>query len=257
MLVDSHCHLDRIDLEKAGRSLDQILVSAKDRGVTRFLSIATDLTSSERLLSLGQSYAEVYTSVGVHPLQDAAQPVPGVEELARLSDNDKVIAIGETGLDNHYAAETAEWQRASFISHLKAAREVAKPVIVHTRDARAETLALIREHGSRESAGILHCFTESWDMAEAALALNFYISFSGIVTFRNAEGLREVVRKVPLDRILVETDAPWLAPVPHRGQQNEPAYVVEVAEQVAALKGLSLEAFAKQSSENFDRLFGL
>lgn len=258
MLVDSHCHLDRIDPGKAACSLDQMLDFARARGVSRFLSVGVDLDSSRGLVELARRYEDVCVSVGVHPLQDGdvSLPVPSVDELVALGSEPGVVAIGETGLDNHYAEDSADWQTASFINHLQAAARINKPVIVHTRKARQQTLALLREHASRDSAGVLHCFTEDWSMAKAALDLNFYISFSGIITFANAAELREVVRQVPLDRLLVETDSPWLAPVPYRGKQNQPGYVVEVAQQVAELKGLSLEAVAAATTANFYALFG-
>lgn len=255
MLVDSHCHLDRLDLDKLGLSLDQLLDNARSQGVKGFLSVGVDLDSSARLIELSSSYKDVFVSVGVHPLQDVAQPVPSIERLVELGNHNKVVAIGETGLDNHYAPESSDWQTQSFRNHLLAASELGKPVIVHTREARDETLGLIQECANQESAGVLHCFTESWEMAKAALDMNFYISFSGIITFRNAEELREVVKKVPLDRILVETDCPWLAPVPHRGKQNEPRYVVDVARQVAKLKNLELDQLAEITTGNFNRLF--
>ncbi len=255
MLVDSHCHLDRLDPAKAGGSLDVILDRARARGVSRFLCIGIDLDSSRDLLMLPEKYPDVLVSVGAHPLQENSQPLPGVDELVTLAKHPGVVAIGETGLDNHYSPDSAEWQRESFVRHLQAAGLARKPVIVHTREAREQTLDLIRAHGDANYGGVLHCFTENWEMARAALDLNFYISFSGIVTFKSAEDLRSVVRKVPLDRLLVETDCPWLAPVPHRGRQNEPQYVVEVARQVADLKGITYEELARITTTNFQRLF--
>lgn len=257
MLIDSHCHLDRLDLARAGRDLDALLDGARARGVGGFLTVGVDLDSSRKLVALAARYPDVYVSVGAHPLQEEVLPLPTVEQLIELGGQERVVAIGETGLDNHYAAATADWQRASFVNHLEAARLLGKPVIVHTREAREETLELLTRHACRDSGGVLHCFTESWEMARAAIDLNFYISFSGIITFRNAEALREVVKRVPLDRLLVETDAPWLAPVPHRGRQNEPAFVVEVAAQVAQLKGLPVDELAAITTANCRRLFHL
>ena len=254
MLVDSHCHLDRLDLSDRDAGLDGILADARARGITQFLSVAVDLATSASLVELTERYDHVYSSVGVHPLQKIDQPVPEVEQLVALARAPKVVAIGETGLDNFYSAESHQWQRDSFIRHLQASQQTGLPIIIHTRDAREETLELLRQY-PLQAAGVMHCFTETWEMAEAAIELGFYISFSGIVTFKSANELREVVSRVPLDRILVETDSPWLAPVPHRGKQNEPQYVREVAETVADLKGVSLEQLAEITTQNFHRLF--
>ena len=254
MLVDSHCHLDRLDLSDRDAGLDGILADARARGITQFLSVAVDLATSASLVELTERYDHVYSSVGVHPLQKIDQPVPEVEQLVALARAPKVVAIGETGLDNFYSAESHQWQRDSFIRHLQASQQTGLPIIIHTRDAREETLELLRQY-PLQAAGVMHCFTETWEMAEAAIELGFYISFSGIVTFKSADELREVVRRVPLDRILVETDSPWLAPVPHRGKQNEPQYVREVAETVADLKGVSLEQLAEITTQNFHRLY--
>ncbi len=255
MLVDSHCHLDHLSLEKYQNSLSSLLDAARNRGVFHFLSVGVDLDSSAKLIELARQHNDVSVSVGVHPLQKSMPPLPEESELMALGQQPGVVAIGETGLDNHYSADTHDWQRESFIRHLKVAAQLEKPVIVHTRDAREETLAILEQYASPSAAGVLHCFTESLEMAEAALAMNFYISFSGIITFRNAAELREVVKQVPLDRMLVETDCPWLAPVPHRGQQNEPQYVWEVAQCVAEVKGVSLDEVAEVTSNNFKTLF--
>ncbi|MGB2359465.1 MAG: TatD family hydrolase [Porticoccaceae bacterium] len=254
MLVDSHCHLDHLDLTDREAGLDGVLADARARGITQFLSVAVDLKSSRSLLELTQQQDNVYSSVGVHPLQKIDQPVPEVEQLVVLASGPKVVAIGETGLDNFYSADTHQWQRESFINHLLASQQTGKPIIIHTRDARDETIQLLRQY-PLQGGGVMHCFTETWEMAEAALELGFYISFSGIITFNSAADLREVVRLVPLERLLVETDSPWLAPVPHRGKQNEPQYVREVAETVAELKGVSLEQLAEITTQNFHRLF--
>lgn len=254
MLVDSHCHLDHLDLTDREAGLDGVLADARSRGITQFLSVAVDLATSASLVELTERHSNIYSSVGVHPLQKVDQPVPEVEQLVALARAPRVVAIGETGLDNFYSADSHQWQRDSFISHLQASQQTGKPIIIHTRDAREETIELLRQY-PLEATGVMHCFTETWEMAEAALELGFYISFSGIVTFKSAEELREVVRRVPVERILVETDSPWLAPVPHRGKQNEPQYVREVAETVADLKGISLEQLAEITTQNFHRLF--
>lgn len=257
MLVDSHCHLDRLDLFGGHVDLEHTLDTARRRGVGKFLAIGVDEESSRNLISLAAAHHDIFVSVGVHPLQENPLPIPAQDELIRLAGHEKVVAIGETGLDYHYSRDTWQWQQQSFINHLEAAKTVSKPVIVHTRDACEDTLGLIVAHGCRERGGVLHCFTETWEMARAALEMNFFISFSGIITFRNAVDLREVVRKTPLDRILVETDSPWLAPVPYRGKPNVPAYVVEVAATVADVKNISLEEVAEVTTENFHRLFGV
>lgn len=196
----------------------------------------------------------VFASVGVHPLSAADEQVDA-ETLSEMTALNKIVAIGETGLDYYYQTDTQEQQLQSFQTHLEVAGKHRLPVIVHTRDAREDTLKMIKAHGDPESAGVLHCFTESWDMAKAAMDLNYSISFSGIITFRNAEELRDVVKKVPLERILIETDAPYLAPVPHRGKKNEPKFVVDVAQCVADLKGISIEKLAEITTDNFHRLF--
>ncbi len=257
LLVDSHCHLDHLDLEPYDGSLEKLLAETAARGVGRMLTVGIDLESSRQQLAMSAELPGVYASVGVHPMNAESHGLPEVEALSELARSERVIAIGETGLDRTYGAETMDWQRESFIRHAAVARACAKPLIIHTRDAQQETLEIIDEHVDPSSAGVLHCFTESWEMAEAALAMGFYLSFSGIVTFKNASALREVVAKVPLDRLLVETDSPWLAPVPHRGKKNEPRFVVEVAQCVANIKGLPFETLARASSDNFDRLFQL
>ncbi len=255
MLVDSHCHLDHLDLAKYQSDLSSLLQAARERGVGHFLSVGVDLSSSKKLIALASEYENVNVSVGVHPLQERRPPIPEISELIELGSHDSVVAIGETGLDNYYDSDSSEWQQESFIRHLKAASELEKPVIIHTREAKEETLSIMRGHADTKNAGVLHCFTESWEMASAAIDMNFYISFSGIITFRNASTLREVVKNVPLERMLVETDAPWLAPVPHRGKQNEPQYVVEVAKAVAEIKGISFEEVSEVTTANFKQLF--
>jgi TatD DNase family protein len=256
MLVDSHCHLDRLDLSNREGGIDAVISDAKARGISHLLTVAVDLDSSKSLTEVTAKYDHIYSSVGVHPLQDEELPLPTVEELVDLAKLPKVIAVGETGLDNFYSADSYDWQYESFIRHLLASKQAEKPVIVHTRDAREQTIDLLKQHQS-DSAGVLHCFTETWEMAKAAMEFGFYISFSGIVTFKNAGDLREVVKKIPLDRILVETDSPWLAPVPYRGKQNEPKNVYEVAQCVADIKGINIEQLAETTTQNFFRLFKL
>ena len=256
MLVDTHCHLDQLDLSSRDGGLGGVIADAMAKGVLQMLSVAVDLDSSKSLPTLLANYPNVYTSVGVHPLHKGSSSVPTVEELVSLAGLPGVIAIGETGLDNFYSAETIDWQRQSFINHLKASQQCCKPVIIHTRDAVDETIALLRAHPS-PAAGVMHCFTESLEMAEAAMELGFYISFSGIITFKSAADLRSVAAVIPADRLLIETDSPWLAPVPHRGIKNEPQYVLEVAKCVAEVRGIDLDELAKITTQNFQRLFKL
>ncbi len=256
MLIDSHCHLDRLDLAAHGGSLDAALDAARAVGVGHFLCIGVSADNAATVKGLAERYGDVDCSVGVHPLDLEPGAEPALDWLLGELAHPKVVAIGETGLDYHYEPESAALQQASFRLHLEAARITGKPVIVHTREARADTLALLRE-AALPQAGVLHCFTEDWEMARAALDIGFYISLSGIVTFRNAEALRDVARQVPADRLLVETDSPYLAPVPHRGKPNLPQYVREVAEYLAVLRGVSYEVLAEQTSSNFKRLFPL
>ncbi|MBB6340872.1 TatD DNase family protein [Pseudomonas fluvialis] len=256
MLVDSHCHLDRLDLSACGGSLQAALDAARARGVGHFLCIGVSAANASAVKQVAEQYPDVHCSVGVHPLDLEPGAAPALDWLLSELAHPRVVAIGETGLDYHYEPEAAALQQASFALHLQAAKITGKPVIVHTREARADTLALLRE-AALPQAGVLHCFTEDWEMARAALDLGFYISLSGIVTFRNAEALRDVARQIPSDRLLVETDAPYLAPVPHRGKPNLPQYVREVAEYLAVLRGVSYETLVEQTGENFFRLFPL
>ena len=256
MLVDSHCHLDRLDLTAHEGSLDAALEAARQRGVGHFLCIGVSADNAAAVKALTERYADVDCSVGVHPLDLTADSEPALDWLLSELEHPHAVAIGETGLDYHYEPEAAELQQRSFRLHLDAARSCGKPVIVHTRSARADTLELLRQ-AALPQAGVLHCFTEDWDMAKAALDLGYYISFSGIVTFRNADALRDVARRVPADRLLVETDSPYLAPVPHRGKPNLPQYVHEVAQFVAQLRGVDFDQLSEQTTDNFRRLFPL
>lgn len=255
MFVDSHCHLDHLKADHYENGLDGLLDVARARGVGQFLSVAVDLDSSRNLQKLADRHDDVLISAGVHPLQKTLPPLPDTAELYCLGSHPKVVAIGETGLDYHYGEETAQWQRDSFKRHLQVAAELKKPLIIHTREARRETLDYLEQYGDPALGGVLHCFTETLEMAKAAMAMGYFISFSGIITFRNAEQLRAVVKQLPLERLLIETDSPWLAPVPHRGRQNEPQYVVEVARCIAELKGVTEEEVARVTGENFQTLF--
>jgi TatD DNase family protein len=251
MLVDSHCHLDFPDL--AGK-LDEVFAAMAANGVTHALCVGVNLEQLPAVLDLAEKHANLFASVGVHPDYEEVEE-PSVERLVELARHPKVVAIGETGLDYFRIQGQPEWQKERFRNHIRAARACGKPLVVHTREAAADTLAILAEEGAKEAGGVMHCFTESWAVAQGALDLGFYISFSGIITFRSAEALREVARQVPLDRMLVETDSPYLAPVPHRGKTNQPAYVRHVAEEVARLHGVSVEEVGRVTSENFFRLF--
>ena len=256
MLVDSHCHLDRLDLSPFADNLDAVLDAARARGVGHFLCIGISMENAATVRGFAQKYPDGDCSVGVHPLDLTRGGEPTLEWLLAELAHTGVVAVGETGLDYYYQTETAAMQQDSFRLHLDAARISGKPVVVHTRDAKADTLALLRE-AQLAQAGVMHCFTEDWEMAKACLDLGYYISFSGIVTFRNADMLRDVARKVPADRLLVETDSPYLAPVPHRGKQNFPGHVADVAAFLADWRGESLEQLSAQTTANFRRLFPL
>ena len=255
MFIDSHCHLDRLALAPYNGDLSAAIGAARDAAVTEMLCIGIDLDNASVVIDIARRHEGVYATVGVHPM-DIGEGLPDMQSLAELAGDDIVLAIGETGLDYHYTPDSAELQKQSFWQHLQLAASLDKPVVVHTREAREDTLALLADYSSGPNAGgVLHCFTESWDMAASALDMGFYISFSGIITFRNAAELREVAGKVPLDRLLIETDSPYLAPVPYRGKKNEPRYVVEVAKCIAEIKGITLEQVAEITSENFRNLF--
>lgn len=260
MIVDSHCHLDRLDLAPYGGSLDRALDAARAAGIGCMLNINIDLEHEAQVRQIAEQHADVFFSVGVHPAEEEGErrpkpEEPTVERLLALAQHPKCIAIGETGLDYHWCKGDTEWQRERFRVHIRAARACGKPLVVHTRDARADTIRVLREEGA--TAGILHCFTEDLATAQAALDIGFYISFSGIVTFRSADELRAVARAVPLDRILVETDSPYLAPIPHRGKSNEPRYVADVCAFMAQLRGVSVDEMARITTANFQRLFPL
>lgn len=253
-LVDSHCHLDRLDLTVLGGDLNQALAAAREQGVDHLLCVCIDLDNFPVVADLAHRYPQVYASAGVHPNERDTRE-PEVAELTALVAQTKVVAIGETGLDYFHGKGDLEWQRQRFRRHIRAARESAKPLIIHTRDAQEDTLRILTEERAAEVGGVMHCFTEDWSMAERALEMGFYISFSGIVTFSNARQLREVARKIPLGRMLIETDSPYLAPEPHRGSTNEPAYVRFVAERIAELKSASFASVAEETSKNFRLCF--
>lgn len=250
-LVDSHCH---IDFEPLAPRIDEVLANARDNDVSHLLCVSVNLEDYPRVLALAEQHGHIFASVGVHPNEQEGHD-PAVEELVELAGSERVVAIGETGLDYFRSEGDLDWQRDRFRRHIDAARRSGKPLIIHSRDAPRDTIRIMAEAGAGEAGGVMHCFAEDWTMAEQALDLGFYISFSGIVTFKNAKAIQEVARKTPLERILVETDSPYLAPVPYRGKTNEPAYVRHTAEYVAELRGVSYETVAEATTENFFTLF--
>lgn len=252
MLVDSHCHLDFPELSAR---LDSVFALMRENKVTHALCVSVTLEDFPRVRALAEKYPQLYASVGVHP--DYADLQAESADLVRLADHPKIVAIGETGLDYYRLTGDLEWQRERFRNHIRAARLCNKPLIIHTRSAAEDTVRVMREEGAGQAGGVMHCFTESWEVAKAALDLGFFISFSGIVTFKNAVALREVAKRVPIDRMLVETDSPYLAPVPYRGKTNEPGLVKYVAEELARLKGLSFERIASETTKNFFHLFNI
>jgi TatD DNase family protein len=254
MLIDSHCHLDCLDLSQDSQDLAPALQRAKEAGVSHFLCVCITQTKFEAMKAAVNAYPNVCLSVGTHP-NEVIEQEPTVDEMVELAKLPRVVAIGETGLDYYRTQGDISWQQERFRNHIRAAKQTQKPLIVHTRDAREDTVRLLKEEQASEIGGVLHCFTESWEMAKQALDLNFYISFSGIITFQNAKELREVVKQVPLTRMLIETDAPYLAPVPYRGKPNEPAWVRFVAEKIAEIKNEPLETVAEQTTQNFFNLF--
>lgn len=254
MITDSHCHLDRLDLTKSNNDLQVALDDAQAKGVTRFLCVCISEANRQAVLDVAATRPNIFASVGVHPC-DVTQEVVSVNALTEWSKATKVVALGESGLDYFHSTDFVAQQKHSFINHFEVGKQQKLPVIVHTRNAKEDTLNIIRDHACRDASGVLHCFTEDWSMAKQAMDMNFYISISGIVTFKNAETIRDVVRKMPLEYLLVETDSPYLAPMPYRGKPNMPAYVREVAQFVADLKGISLEALAEVTTQNFLRLF--
>ena len=257
-LVDSHCHLDRLDLSPWDGRLDGALEAAAEQGVGHFLCVSIDLEHNPDLLAMAKVDPRISVSVGVHPNEQEGRD-PSADELIALAADEQVVAIGETGLDYFRCKEGEEggleWQRERFRQHISAAKATGKPLIIHMRDATEDTLRLLREEGADEVGGVMHCFVEDWAVATRALDLDFDISFSGIVTFNSAKALKEVAKRLPAERMLVETDSPYLAPVPHRGKPNYPAYVRHVAECIAELRNTKWESIAEQTTENFFRRF--
>ncbi len=254
MLVDSHCHLDRLDLTPFNGDFNQSLQAARDVGVEEFLCVAINRENQPQVLAIAEKNSDVYASVGIHPLNTEGQ-FADVEYLVKQAEHPKVIAIGETGLDYFYAKESEAEQKALFHTHVQAAVEADLPLIIHTRDARQDTLDILATENADKVGGVLHCFTESIEMADEAMEMGFYISFSGIVTFNNAKELREVAAQIPMNRILVETDSPYLTPKPYRGKPNSPRHVADVAKCLAELRNIDYESFCQLTTSNYRRLF--
>ena len=253
-LVDSHCHLDLLNLKASGGDLAAVMDHARAHGVGHMLCVCVNLKHFPRVLSLAEGDERVFASLGIHPNESLAEE-PDVDTLCTQAAHPRVIAVGETGLDYYRSSGDLDWQRERFRRHIAAAKALRQPLIIHAREAKEDVLRILKEEGAREVGGVMHCFSEDWDMAERAMDLNFRISFSGIVTFQNAQTLKQVARRLPLDWMLVETDAPWLAPVPHRGKPNQPAFVRFVAEHIAELRDVGLDTIASATTANFFELF--
>lgn len=253
-LVDSHCHLDCLRHENWENGLQGAIDQAQQNGVGHMLCVSIELENFPNVLAIAQQYDFVSASVGVHPNVTEGKD-PGADELVDMASDPNIVAIGETGLDYFRSQGDLEWQRERFRQHIAAARKCGKPLIIHNRESTEDCLDILKAEGADEIGGVMHCFVENWEIAKRAMDLNFYISFSGIVTFKSAQELKEVARKMPLDRMLVETDSPYLAPVPYRGKENQPAYVRHVAEHIAELRETTLEKIADTTTDNFFKLF--
>jgi len=254
MFIDSHCHPYMLDLTSYDNNFDRFMLETKQAGVDAMLCVAVDMITAKKCAEIATKYENVYSSVGSHPSEKTEDDL-SIETLCELAAHPKVVAIGETGLDYYYNSDKLEIMRQRFRDHIIAAKRMQKPLIIHTRNAREDTIAIMKAENADQMGGVMHCFTESLEMAKASLDLNFYISFSGIITFKNAKELVDVVSYVPLDKILIETDSPYLAPMPFRGKQNEPKYVRYVAEKIAEIKNISVESVAEKTSDNFRNLF--
>lgn len=255
VLVDSHCH---IPLMQKGTEIEieEIISAAKDVGVEHMLCVSTDLETYPEILALAQQYDCISASFGIHPNATMEEEIT-LDTLIKMSSDSKVVAVGETGLDYFRSVGDLEWQRERLRTHIKAAKSVNKPLIIHTREASDDLLRILEEEGAEETGGVMHCFVEDWDTAQRAIKMNFYISFSGIVTFKNSQQVKETAKRIPLEWMLLETDAPYLAPVPHRGKPNQPAYTRYVAEYIAELRSIDVQQIAEQTTENFCRLFNV
>lgn len=251
MFIDSHCHINFPELVER---MDEVLGNMRQNQVTHALCVSVNLESFQQIQELAEKYPHIYASVGVHP-DHKSDTEPTIEGLVQLAQHPKIVAIGETGLDYFRLKGDLEWQRERFRTHIRAAKKCHKPLIIHTRESAADTIRIMSEEDAAEVGGVMHCFTETLDVALAAIDMNFYISFSGIVTFKNATIIKEVARSIPLERILIETDSPYLAPVPFRGKLNQPAYVIHVAAEIAKLRGISPEDVGRETTKNFNSLF--
>ena len=252
-IVDSHCHIDRVDLEEFGGSVESMLSHAKELSVNKFLCVCIDLEHFDQVHNLALQHSNIYASVGVHPTEIISKE-PSVEKLLELSSSERVIAIGETGLDYfRVKKDEADWQRDRFRRHIRASNKSEKPLIIHMRESKEDIIDILQKENAQ--SGVMHCFAEDWETAKAALDLGFYISFSGILTFNNANDLREIAKKVPADRLLVETDSPYLTPAPYRGKPNSPAYTYYVAEKLAEVRNTSIDEIAEVTTTNFKNLF--
>jgi len=249
--IDSHCHLNFPEL---AANIDDVLALMLQNDVAAALCVSVNLADFPQVLAMAEQHPNIYASVGVHPDYEDVEE-PSAARLVELAQHPKVIAIGETGLDYFRLKGDLEWQRTRFRNHIRAARECGKPLIIHTREAATDTLRIMAEENATVAGGVMHCFTETWEVAEAALEMGFYISFSGIVTFKNAKQIKEVAQRAPLERILIETDAPYLAPAPYRGKLNQPAYVKHIAEEIALLRGIGVDEVGRCTTENYERLF--
>jgi len=253
-IVDSHCHLNMLKLDNYNGDLGALIDAAKDVGVESILCVGVDLETAPRVIEIAEQFDNVWASVGLHP-SNKVDKEPVAQDYLDLIDHPKVVAVGETGLDYYYNKEGLDAMRERFRTQIRVAHSVDKPIIVHTRDAREDTIEIMQQESASVVGGVMHCFTESIEMAQAAMELGFYISFSGIVTFNNAKNVADVAQQVPLERILIETDAPYLTPTPYRGKPNEPQYVRYVADKIAELKNLNFDEVAGQTTENFYQLF--
>ncbi|MDN3610501.1 TatD family hydrolase [Vibrio ostreicida] len=253
MFVDSHCHLDKLDYQNLHSGIQDVVAKAQSVNVSELLSVGVTLDAFPAMVKMIEPFDNIHASCGVHPLDVESEFA--LDRLHEYASHPKVVAIGETGLDYHYKPETAELQKLRFVQQVELAVKLNKPLIIHTRHARQDTLSILRSGGADKCGGVIHCFTEDLPFAQAAMELGFYISISGIVTFKQATELKQVVKALPLDRLLIETDSPYLAPVPYRGQQNQPAYVVEVAAYIAQLKGLSISEIGQETTKNYRDLF--
>lgn len=256
MLVDSHCHLDCIDLSEFDNDFDNLIQHTLNSGIEHMLCVSINLKNYPSMLEKVRAYSNISVSAGMHPMAEETDDF-SADYLADLARDKKVVAIGETGLDYFYHKGDPEWQRERFRAHIQVANQVDKPVIIHTRDAAKDTIDILQQENAQQCGGVIHCFTETQSFANQAMDLGFMISISGIVTFKNADALREVAKKIPDDRLLIETDSPYLAPIPHRGKQNQPAYVKRVAETLATIRNTSVEHIAEVSRNNFYQLFNV